>query len=118
MTGVRYSKSSEKVRIVFELSDRAECHFASSTFPNSMINAVIIGAGISPSVKSQIKDSSDNLFLGLSISKRGCRSISVDIDLNYPISKDKVKLLTLNDSGKNRIVFDLYRDFSIKYKTK
>lgn len=118
LTGVRYSKSAEKVRIVFELSDKAECHFASSSFPNPVINAVITGVGISPSVKSQIKDSSDNLFTGLSISKRGCRSLSVDINLNYPISKDKVKLLMLNDSGKNRIVFDLYRDFSIKYKTK
>ena len=118
LTGVRYSKSAEKVRIVFELSDKAECHFASSAFPNPTINAVITGVSIAPSVKTQIKDSSDNLFIGLSISKRGCRSLSVDINLNYPISKDKVKLLILNDSGKNRIVFDLYRDFSIKYKTK
>ncbi len=118
LTGVRYSKTAEKVRIVFEFSDKVDCHFSSISFPEPAINAVITGAQISPSVKSKIKESSDNLFLGLSLSKRGCRSISVDIDLNYPISKDKVKLISLNDSGKNRIVFDLYRDFSIKYKTK
>ena len=118
VTDIRYSKSSEKVRIVFDLSDKADCHFSSSSFPSPTINAVIIGANISPSVKSKLKDSSDNLFIGLSVSKRGCRSLAVDINLNYPIPKDKVKLLILNDSGKNRIVFDLYRNFSVKYKTK
>ena len=64
VTDIRYSKSSEKVRIVFDLSDKADCHFSSSSFPSPTINAVIIGANISPSVKSKLKDSSDNLFIG------------------------------------------------------